>query len=344
MQNSQFPQSVARAWQEQFQVWHASPVVGSGLSSARVWRLSTTIGEIALKAWPGCGTSPERLANLQLYTDLARACGATCIPKVYPTDDRQAWSAAEGCYWQAAAWQPGQPDMSGKVVLSRRESAAKCIAAIHHCWGEYSTAVADPPGLSERLQRLRTAKGQLTELVNATFSADDRSSALGLRTVEHLRRSVDQLIQRCARMLRPVPLHFAIRDLHCEHVLYERDEVVGVIDFGAARMDDPLLDLVRLLASQSPYDRDARYETLTIYHEEKRRLRSERQKWPTGQVFWDASPRFGDFALLDQVSTLLSAVQWMNWMLVDSRQFEVPAEAVLDRWEGFLIRLDRDIW
>src|SRR5205085_7730253 len=59
----------------------------------------------------------------------------------------------------------------------------------------------------------------------------------------------------------------AIRDVHHEHVLFTGDQVTGLIDFGALRIDTPLTDVARLVGSLVGDDAEARRIALDAYAE-----------------------------------------------------------------------------
>ena len=335
---------ISECWKSQYQILSSS-AVSTGMSSSHVWRLSTSVGDVCLKAWPTSDCSPDRLEYIQRHVDLARSAGISCIPRGYNTDRGEVCLTRNGYLWQASQWMKGAPDVSGDVSLARRESAAKVLARLHHCWSGHCTVIGEAPGMKERLTLLQEANRDWSLLTAAVRSTEGQLGELARRTIEHGRQSASRLAAECQNLLRPKLLHFVIRDVRCEHVLYVNDRVTGVIDYGAARVDDPMLDLVRLSASQSPKDRNARYETLQVYFAEKAKICGE--AFPTESqltISDDSLMRFRDFRVLDETSTVLSALQWLRWLVVEHRQFSLPADKLLNRLEQLVQRLDLNQW
>ena len=83
--------------------------------------------------------------------------------------------------------------------------------------------------------------------------------------------------------------------------------VTGVIDFGVVRIDEPTTDLVRLLGSLEPFNAEKCEAAVCIY-EQQTGVAVDRRR----------------FAILDQAATLLSAAQWLQWLLIDERAFHAP--------------------
>jgi Ser/Thr protein kinase RdoA (MazF antagonist) len=111
------------------------------------------------------------------------------------------------------------------------------------------------------------------------------------------------LTRRIPESLASVPSVFcqpAIRDIHHDHVLFTGDEVTGIIDFGAMRMDTPLTDVARLVGSLAGDDHEARQFALDAYAE----LRA----------LSEADRKLVD--LLDETGLVLGAMNWLTWLYV----------------------------
>jgi aminoglycoside phosphotransferase (APT) family kinase protein len=162
----------------------------------------------------------------------------------------------------------------------------------------------------------------------------------------------------------PTPLHFVLRDLHSQNILFDGQRLSGFIDLGAARVDLPLLDLVRMLGSLIPHDAPRRHQLLDQYLQliqpqatDGSDLQTTVQPERPGQIAlvaattswtasqdWPASQMHQHFAILDQVSTLLSAMQWCQWLTNESRLPDIDPQQAISRWLGFIRRLDQDQW
>ena len=132
-----------------------------------------------------------------------------------------------------------------------------------------------------------------------------------------------------------VPLHYCIRDIHGDHVLFEADNVSGIIDYGACRVDEGLTDAVRLLGSLEPNGVQRWNQALQTYwlglHADRKQLASPHASF--NQVLERAQ-------IMDRVATLLTAVQWMDWLCYSKREFALPRTRLVERWASFIQRLN----
>ena len=132
----------------------------------------------------------------------------------------------------------------------------------------------------------------------------------------------DGLCQRLAvQAKQPVPCCFVMRDIHRQHALFD-DGRVGFIDFDAARVDTPALDLARWIGSfttTSRNDMDAILdESLAAYGQGNPSVDSNRHGWITL------------IDLLRQSGAWGALANWVNWVL-QGRQFDPGVEAVAKR-------------
>ena len=124
-------------------------------------------------------------------------------------------------------------------------------------------------------------------------------------------------------------MHCVVMDLHAEHLLFTGESLTGIIDYGAARVDSPVGDLVRMLGSLEPFNAQARHQAFEYY-----RVRNQCDALPLEQ-----------FRLIDEISTLLSALQWLEWLVWERRtlDFDTTQRAV-ERWQRFVERLAQNAW
>ena len=66
-----------------------------------------------------------------------------------------------------------------------------------------------------------------------------------------------------------ISLHPCLGDVWAEHVLFEGNQITGLIDFGGMRYDHPAQDLARLLGSYTQGDVLRRQLALTQYAPEQ---------------------------------------------------------------------------
>lgn len=294
----------------------------------------------------------QRLNNIHEYLQLLADEQLEFIPRLIRTSRGTSLIQDDQFLWELTTWLPGSPDLSGDVSIERRRSTANALARVHLVWKKRARSRGSSPGLNDRMERLRRAQTQrldFTEVIRSRSHREElgveEASEIGSpemmdlaeRTLQHLSKSGIRLFQQMQTLNEPVDLHFVIRDLHSEHILYVEDQVTGVIDFGAARRDEPMLDLVRWLGSQAPFCRSSRWESLDYYLQRYQEL--------SGAPFpMERSTFLERFSVLDQVSTLLSALQWFDWLFIERRRFAVPTQKIAHRWAQLVHRLDRSEW
>jgi homoserine kinase type II len=120
-----------------------------------------------------------------------------------------------------------------------------------------------------------------------------------------------------------VPLFPVIRDLWHDHVLFTGDDVTGIVDFGALRVDSAACDLSRLLGSLVGNDREA-WEFARQQYNSIRPLSAD--EWKLAQA-------------LDEANVILAGLNWLDWICVQGRTFE-SYDAVYARLDEMLVRLE----
>ncbi len=336
------PDSIQSIWHAALNIREIRQVEG-GLSNSRVWRLDTRFGPMCLKAWPNTVTSAERLDEIHRHVQLLIDSGLAFIPRVLRASGGETSFDAGGYLWEVTDWMQGEPDLSENVPRERRRAAAEAVAEVHHCWRTGRCEKQTSPGLIQRIDKLSEASQQLAVFRQNSDSISPQSRDLAHRTFSQIAIRADRLLQRLETLKYPINTHFVVRDLHSEHVLFTEDVVSGLIDFGAARIDEPTLDLVRLFSSQSPTSREQRYESLKFYCDHANRLRLGIIGGEQDGLAFDFDRMKQRFDCLDETSTLLAAFQWFQWLCVEGRAFAVRSEKLQSRWEKLLVRLECDL-
>src|SRR5262249_19553340 len=121
-----------------------------------------------------------------------------------------------------------------------------------------------------------------------------------------------------------VPLQPCLRDVWHDHVLFTGDDVTGLIDAHACRVDNVATDLARLLGSLAGDDRAA-WDTGLAAYEKIRPLNLDER---------------GLLELFDRSAVLLSGLTWLEWKCLEQRRFERP-EIVLARLEAIVRRMEK---
>ena len=167
-----------------------------------------------------------------------------------------------------------------------------------------------PPALTERrdrmagllagdFERLRLAVGRQTVRSKLDIPL---TAALQL-AAEVGGRLLPQLIAACETTL---PLQPAIRDIWHDHLLFTGEQVTGIVDYGALRVDTPLTDLARLIGSLVEDDRQQREAAFKAYS--------------SIQPLSQGDRRLID--LIDHSSVAIGLANWATWLYVDRRHFD----------------------
>jgi homoserine kinase type II len=92
-------------------------------------------------------------------------------------------------------------------------------------------------------------------------------------------------------------------DLWHDHVLFRGDELTGLIDYGAVKVDHVAVDLSRMLGSLVRDDRDGWDEALRAYRRIAP-LATEEEELAHA---------------LDETGTVVGVANWMRWLYADQR-------------------------
>jgi len=301
---------------------------GGGWSGSRLWRVTDAAGRrFCLRRWPPEHPSPERLRFI--HAVLGRVAQALpAIAQPLPAIDHSSYVEHCGTFWELAGWKPGAADDHVPPTAARLRAALSALAEFHTLAEKFEARVGSPPTLSDRCRQCGDlVQGGLvaieqaiqTPLGNAIDARSRPMLTLARQTVEQLQHSCETAIPT-QRLLVP-----AIRDIHRDHVLFTGDEVTGIIDFGAMRIDTPLADVARLVGSLAAHDRVAREIALAAYS--------------ALRPLSEADRRLVD--LLDDSGLVLGALNWLTWLYVERRDMGEVAPIVrrLDAISARLARL-----
>ena len=227
-----------------------------------------------------------------------------------------------GFFWEVAPWMPGEATFDRDPNDHRLENVMSSLAKFHLASAQVSLGFQSSQNAATRLAALRDA-GQLIEKLE---SADSKRTP---QFVDQLRRIISSLgtdnAIRLADCLEPFvqevfPTQPVIRDVWHDHLLFQGNELTGLVDFGAMQMDNVALDLSRVLGSLVGNEVNRWSAALKTYSE-------------TRQL----SSREIDFVFaLDQVAPFLSGLNWLKWILLERRSFE--SDEQVEKRIRFLIR------
>ncbi len=350
--------------------WQIRPVVNTGQSVAQIWRLSPHAADIddpfvAIRHEPSgeCETSK---CNIQL--------GFAIRNWGYPSRDRKsiqkilffqkalhigllkttatgislagdfrhssivpdvmAWSDQSWCLeyassiWTIETWRPGIPvDPTTVISDALLDQAFDILERLHAIGRQLGIQRVVSPGLVERTKRLdhwssvdTSSWSQRIDELEARISTILELSVwkdILSRTLDRLREKEGLLRSELQRLVSsPVDCHWIIRDLWRENILVDSEHISGIIDFGAARVDWPFLEIVRWLSSWLAPN-DPRIPNMLEAHNMLSMAR--------------------DYRFLDHLSTMLSLLQWFQWLLFANISFEGRENRVRAR----VLELDR---
>jgi Ser/Thr protein kinase RdoA (MazF antagonist) len=301
-----------------------------GFSGARFWRMGSAGGELCLRRWPVEHPSPERLAFIHSILGRAWRNGFRRLPRPIATNQGQTFFRHEGRLWELTPWLPGAADYPSAPSAARLRGAMRALAEFHLAVaGDESapSAAAGSPGLLERAsQARRLASGGMEDLAAAVRS----KSISGLqeqatRVLSLARGAMDDVARDLRRATEiNVPLQPAIRDIWRDHVLFVGEEVSGIIDFGAMRIESVCGDVARLLGSLAG-NNVAQWNIGIEAYRALRPLSAEEEAL---------------MPVFERSGIVLAGVNWLEWLYCEGRQFEnLPAvrqrlEEIGDRLEA----------
>jgi homoserine kinase type II len=230
--------------------------------------------------------------------------------------------------WELAPWMPGRADYHERPSSQRLRAAMQALAQFHEAATSFPLPDVSPvpsPGIRQRWEQLEQLQsGGLARLRNSIQPAlwpalAERAERL-LSLFPLAAPQVSTLLSRA--LTARAPLTPCLRDIWHDHVLFEGDDVSALIDFGALRPENVAADVSRLLGSLVADDHDDWSAGLAAYQTIRPLLSVERQL----------------VTAFDSSSVLLSGLNWIQWVLVEGRQFEAR-EAIITRLDAVLNRL-----
>ncbi len=285
-----------------------------GFSGARIWRVESLVGDWRLKAWPPSTMNLSRLAAIHARMISARSAQLDFVPFVATRRDGSTCTDLDGCAWDLVSWMPGKADFNSQPSSARMIAAMSGLSKLHVHWREGSLRHGLCPAIQRRLERLDVWDETLRSGWRPKFAIVDRDPFGEL--AEQAWRELPPRLSEARALLgprreAPYPLHTCLGDIWHDHVLFEGDELTALIDFGAVRIDTPMVDLARLLGSLAPTADDLYSIGLQSY-------RTRISLSPEELSLLD---------ILDYSGTAIGAANWLLWVYRDGRQLEDRAAA-----------------
>lgn len=305
-----------------------------GFSGATVGCIAVAGQEFAVRGWPSESLPRARLTGLHQFLRALHQQGLSQVSVPLAALNGATVAEAGRRWWQLEPWMPGRASFHEDPSTVKQNAVMQLLARLHHLAERFEPenesavwfsvqASAPSPGVIERVRLIERWKDTNPQIVRRLM----QKSSLPAAILDQL----DEILTRFPRHAQDIQselnnllgvsfrLQPCVRDLWHDHVLFTGDEVTGLIDFGASRSENPMIDLSRLLSSFFPDDPQHwqaavdSYDALrTILPEERRLLRA-----------------------FDRSQRLLAGMSWIQRLILDG---EIPPETarVQNRLEGIL--------
>jgi len=298
-----------------------------GFSGAKFWRFATPTGDYCLRRWPQEHPSPERLSWIHAVLRHAQEHGFSALAQPILRCGGESFLYDRGFLWELSPWLPGQACYRQGPSRQRLRSAMQALAGFHGSVapmpesGQYGPS----PSLLNRLAMLDRLRRQRFRQIAAHL---DQAPTPRFR---HLASEIVELVSTILPFIEYELSHATgvegalqpcLRDVWHDHVLFVKDEVTGLIDYGAMRIDSPAGDVARLLGSLVDDDDEGWRLGLSAYDSVRPLTREERSL----------------VKAFDRSTVALGGLQWLNWCCLEGRWFD-DWPAVEHRLAGFVQRL-----
>ncbi len=323
-----------------------------GFSGATVLRVVVQEGlhtpevEYCLRGWPPDSLQRERLLGLHRLLEHIHKCGVKQVPVPLRSRFGTTLYAEASQFWQLEPWMPGRADFSSAPSDARLRNAMIALAQWHDAAARFeprssegnwfkSTAAATSPTVEDRLERIERFYTQdvrkLREIIGNTISlgswGTDYSELAQL--ARQILNAFDQSVQSIGSELQSYRetrfrLHPCLRDVWHDHVLFDGEQVTGLIDPNAAKSETPATDLARLLGSFLGDDSD-RWDVALIAYRTVRPLSDREAKVAR---------------VIDRSTVLLSGMTWLERLFVHQQNYASPPR-ILDRLRQIVPRMER---
>jgi hypothetical protein len=292
--------------------WRASQVEHAGYSHSPVMAIQSPSGRWALKRL-GL-VSRERVLERHAFQSRLAEAPECRVPSLQRWSNGSTWIECDGFGWERSNWVGGSPlPRRGAVEGEQWEQVVESLVAMHRRSIEFSASegrtleigrTADLPiGLRDRRTALRAWQRDGTDRWNSLATRLQRHvSNVHLAWFRPMAATAISLAMGAAESLeamcrRPHSSYWIVRDCWRDHWLFSGKQLTGLIDFGAARLDWPGLDLVRCFGTLLGWPDDRWHSGL-----ERVRRALPLCTWQTSEVL-----------LIHRISVALSALQWLEW-------------------------------
>ncbi len=314
------------------------PIMGNeGFSGAQIYRVEMGGKGYSLRRWPADGPPLERLLGLHRLLEVTWKLGVTQIAVPLRSRSGSSLLHVDGHLWQVEPWMPGTADFHAQATRPRLRESMRTLAQWHAAARTFhptpaetpwftTMAAASSPGIQERWQTIRRYQQTGEPIIRPKLEAypDPEVKTLLTTIWKYFQALSPKVAQNLAQVgPLPVPLQPCLRDVWHDHLLFTGDELTGLIDPGACRLENVTTDLARLLGSLVE-DNRTEWDFAVCCYQELRPL---------------SLVEFRLLQAFDSSGVLLSGVTWLDWLLVQHRPF-LNRTRVADRLKTIIRRLE----
>ena len=277
-----------------------------GFSGACIFKVVTAEQTYCLKKWPD-STDIDNLHWIHRVLVFAAANG--CPELTTPRKNLRGKTILLDSHgiWELTNWAAGSANYAKQPTFEKLNSAIQFLARFHQATARFHFNFTPSRNIKVALERLQAfdsivaavAKAQTTEDLITKQQLDDFSQngrALAIALAQKLVPLQSQ----------PLPVQPVIRDFRAEHLFFEGDDLVSVIDFGAMRIDSVACDLSRIIGDTIGDDESESDQVLQQYNAIR----------PLQPTEWQLSK------LLNQSSVIVGILNWLDWLIIQRRDFD----------------------
>jgi Ser/Thr protein kinase RdoA (MazF antagonist) len=259
----------------------------------------------------------------------ARLRGFAFVPAVYATTAGTSVVPHAGQFWDVTEWLPGRADYHEHPSQTRLEAACVALAQLHCAWEPTQSAAnqAPCPAVLRRLEAVWSWQELLRSGWLPRFAVRDIDpvrpvAEMAWRILPRWVERVPQILEQFSA--RPCVLQQCLCDPWHDNLLFEGEQLTGIVDYGSVKLDHVSTDLARLLGSFVGDDAQGWGFGLATY----RRVR------PFSQQEEELAH------VLDWTGIVIGVVQWLRWLYEEGRAFEDRAKVAV-RLEELVQRVER---
>jgi Ser/Thr protein kinase RdoA (MazF antagonist) len=235
--------------------------ISGGFSRNRVWHVRHADPlhdrQYAIRCWNDYTYSLQRLNDiLNFQKKLSEKQSVVPEPKCWANGTFII--SGENGFWTIEEWMPGE-SLDGIEAVSDEllEQIVTCLSSLHRAGREFGVITRRSRGIQDRITQIERWKlniaNQTPERLMQHFNDTPHieSIQIGFEIAHRQMRNQSSSWLRLLKSIqdRPLECHWVMRDLWRENILITQERVSGIIDFGASRIDWPILELVRCVSS-----------------------------------------------------------------------------------------------